>query len=369
MTRPEPLRIVWRLLLGCILAGTSTAPDFSSARCLADETAEAGEAVATNEPAASLFASPHVPEDVRLAIQAGEYDRAVTRIDGYLSKDADSQPKDIDYLAALRGRVLILAEKFDEGVKSLEDFEKRFPQSRHLTRARLERAVALVALKRFDQAELIYRAQAERLLSDERRAEMADICLQYADRYFEMTDEQLRERFDTQDDEARYFNALPFYEMALLIGPANDMKLAVEMRAAQCQEKIGRTDAMVKRYRRLLQEYPDSEHRDYSIASTAAGQQRRRSTAQVEDRAGAVRGTGRGIALLVRFLWLLAIVTFWWCLPESAAIGIALVRFVAFAVRLTNARGQFRVVGHLCGALPVACFLGLTLRVAGPFSE
>ena len=111
--------------------------------------------------------------------------------------------------------------------------QKDFPQSDWLRRARLAKAVALARKGDFRTAELIVRAEAEHLLSADRKQQIADIYLEFADRLFKPPKDA---------EKPDYARALEFYRKALEVGPKPAKRIEVEMLAAECVHacKIGK---------------------------------------------------------------------------------------------------------------------------------
>ena len=72
--------------------------------------------------------------------------------------------------------------------------QKDFPKSHWLRRARLAKAVALARKGDFRAAELIVRAEAEYLLSTDRKQQIADIYLEFADALFKPPKERAEAR-------------------------------------------------------------------------------------------------------------------------------------------------------------------------------
>ena len=124
--------------------------------------------------------APLVADKVRQLMQDRNYAEAVKAIDeAAAAKDA---PK--DYLAYLKGRALSLQNQYDEAVAVFDAMQKDFPKSPWLRRARFAKAVALARKGDFRAAELIVRAEAEYLLSADRKQQIADIYLEFADALF-----------------------------------------------------------------------------------------------------------------------------------------------------------------------------------------
>ena len=83
------------------------------------------------------------------------------------------------YMKALS---LYYGEDYAGAVTTADHVIGRFPDSDWHTKARFLKARALVALKRFEQAEVIYKQEANRLLSDGRKRKIAGTVIAFADR-------------------------------------------------------------------------------------------------------------------------------------------------------------------------------------------
>ncbi len=92
-----------------------------------------------------------------------------------------------------------------------EQLEKEFPKSVWAQRAKFGRAVSLARKGDFGSAEGIYREEAQRLLSPDRKQEIAELYLEFADAFFKPKDEL--------QHPADYAKALEFYNKALEVGP------------------------------------------------------------------------------------------------------------------------------------------------------
>ncbi len=118
---------------------------------------------------------------VRQAMQDRNFAEARKAIDeAAKAKDAPS-----DYLAYLRAWSLALEKQHDQAIAALEKFEKDFPQSPWLRRARFAKAQAMVAKGDFRGAQAIYEQEAKYLLSDARRQQSAAVYLEFAEARFQ----------------------------------------------------------------------------------------------------------------------------------------------------------------------------------------
>ena len=212
---------IWMLLPGMSLPGMSTpaAPDTTDA--------------------------PLVDEKVRQAMQDRDYAEAVAAIEA--ASRVENAPR--DYLAYLRGRALLLDEKYDEAVKAFSAMEQEFTTSPWARRARFARALALARKGDFRAAELIYRDEAAYLLSADRKQEIADLYLEFADRFFQPPEHEKK---------PDYQKALEFYQKALEVGPKPDKQIEVELLVAECHQKLDKPNEAEALYAEFLARHPGS---------------------------------------------------------------------------------------------------------------
>lgn len=189
--------------------------------------------------------TPMVAEKIRQLMQDRNYAEAVEAIDEAVQAKADSA----DYLAYLKGWTLYLAKQLDPAIAALEQVEKQYPQSPWVRRARFAKALAMARKGDFRSAELVYRAEACILLSPERKQQLADIYLGYAAAYF---------RPPKPDDKPDCQLALEFYQKALEVAPQSEKRAEVELRVAECHQRLGKTDEAAKLYARFSEEHSKS---------------------------------------------------------------------------------------------------------------
>jgi len=188
---------------------------------------------------------PLVDENVRQLVQDQDWKAAIAAIDKALRQEDAPQ----DRLTYLKGRILHFQGQYDEAIAVFTEFQKRFPNSPWARRARFASGASLVKKGDFRKAELIYRAEAESLLSAERKQVFADIYLEYADAYFDPEDK------DVKPDHAQ---ALQFYEKALDAGPKPERRLDVELLVPRCHQLLGETSAAAELYEKFIKAHPDS---------------------------------------------------------------------------------------------------------------
>ncbi|NQT17653.1 MAG: tetratricopeptide repeat protein, partial [Planctomycetes bacterium] len=196
---------------------------------------------------ASLAASAAVPlvdEKVRQLMQEGDYAKALEAIDA--AAKPENAPK--DYLAYLKGRALFLQKQYDEAVAAFAVVETQFPKSPWARRARFAGALALARKGDFRGAELIFRKEAEHLLSENRKQEIADIYLEFADAFFDPPEDQKK---------PDYQKALEFYQKALEVGPKAEKRVELELLVAECHRGLDKFAEAAALYAKFIDDHPE----------------------------------------------------------------------------------------------------------------
>jgi len=226
---------VFSLAIACVTWG-------GWADLVAEETPKAA---ATTPLPPDANALPNVPRAVAEALQDRRYDDAVVAIDAQLK----TNPPQADYLTYLKGRALYLAQKYDEAVTVFQEGEKTFAKSPWFHWLQFGRALALARKGDFASAEAMYREQAKRLLSLERKDELAGIYLEFADRLFDPPN-KVEEKPD-------YVKARQFYEKARDLGPSAPLLARVLFHIARCHQLSAEWDPAVAAYRDFIQRFPE----------------------------------------------------------------------------------------------------------------
>ncbi|MBM4094876.1 MAG: tetratricopeptide repeat protein, partial [Planctomycetes bacterium] len=118
-----------------------------------------------------------------------------------------------------------------------------------LRRSRFAKAVALARKGDFQGAEQIYRAEAEFLLSQDRKQEIADIYLEFADAYFKPA---------KKEKEPDYQKALEFFTHALAVGPKPEKQVEIELLVAECHQQLQQFAEAAALYEKFTKDHPDS---------------------------------------------------------------------------------------------------------------
>jgi hypothetical protein len=167
---------------------------------------------------------PLVPPEVRTAMHDRRYAEAIAGLDGLLR----TSPKEGDYWLYLKGLAQLYAKGYEGAVASLTEFERKHPASRWLAKARFARAEAHLATRQYQQAEDIYEAEAQRLMAEGRKDELAGVLVSFADRLATPKDPALPD-----SPEPDYGRAHELYQAALDFETSPALRDEVMFRRAQ----------------------------------------------------------------------------------------------------------------------------------------
>ena len=190
-------------------------------------------------------ATPVVDGKVRQLMQDRSFFEAVKAVD----KASEGKGAPHDYLAYLKGRAFFLAGEHDAAIAVFQKMQEVFPDSSWLRRARFAAAVALSRKGDFRGAESIYRREVEYLFGIERKHEIAEVYLEFADAAFQPA---------TEAEEPDYKKALTFYQQALDVGPKRQRRIDVELRVARCRQELGQTSEAGELYEQFSGRHADS---------------------------------------------------------------------------------------------------------------
>jgi alpha-2-macroglobulin len=158
-----------------------------------------------------------------------------------------------------RGGLLIQLGRFKEALLPLEKLAGEFPKGRLFHKARFLRAQALSGLKRFAEASAIYEEEIAHLISRDRKEEIAQYYLKYADALAD------RERRDGPQHE----KAIDLYRRALhleipgLVDEEVRFKIAAALHELK---KYGEEEQVLIAFRKRHPESPSLDEADYRIA-------------------------------------------------------------------------------------------------------
>ncbi len=189
---------------------------------------------------------PATPTEVSQWMQDRDYQKAVGAID----KALQNKPESPDYLRYLRGRALHFQGLYDEAIAAFDELEKLHPKSEWARKARFAKGIASARKGDFQPAELIYRDEANFLLSDERKQGIAAIYRGYADAFFKPSEES--------QEKPNYDQAFDFYRKALAVAPKGEDQIEIELRMARCRQLSGKHANAADRYAQFLNEHKQS---------------------------------------------------------------------------------------------------------------
>lgn len=231
---------------------------------------------------------PKIPAAVHEAMQSRDFDNAIESIDVAL---ADEDQQDKDYLQYIKGIAFTELKRLDDAMAALEQLEQDYPESQWNSRARFGRANVFVIRRQYIKAGEIYRREAERLLSRQRKDELADIYLEFADRYFEGVPAEDPSKAKKPD----YKQALTYYQEAVKLKPTKKLLQKLQFRIARCYEETNGNAEAIAGYQRFLSDYALREPKS-GLSATL------KMDAEVRFRLGAVQ-LKAGQAITARRTW------------------------------------------------------------------
>ncbi|MDA1015036.1 MAG: MG2 domain-containing protein, partial [Planctomycetota bacterium] len=206
--------------------------------------------------APAITSLPDIPGEVHDALGARKFEATVKLIDGLLKKNPKSTAT--GYLLYLKGRALTELERFDEAIATFGQIEKlaNAPgDASWVHRARFGRADVLVRQRNYQAASVIYRAAADRLLSENRRDELAGIYLEFANRYFD----GIQANDPSAERRPDYQQAMNYYLESRKIKPSLKVLHVVDSRLASCRFELKQYKQAVDRLTDYLNSYANKD--------------------------------------------------------------------------------------------------------------
>jgi uncharacterized protein YfaS (alpha-2-macroglobulin family)/tetratricopeptide (TPR) repeat protein len=185
-------------------------------------------------------------EKVRLALQGKQYDAAVAAADAYIAATG----KLADEAAYLKAVALFHAGKFDAAADAAEVVLKQYAASPWSRKAMFLKGSALARARKFEQAEKVYEAEANRLLSGARKKEIAGIIVKYADQLATEPD-----RKDIAAPPANYAKAYSLYNKALTLEIDTMLREEVLFKRAVTIQRAGNHTQAVTDFALYLAEF------------------------------------------------------------------------------------------------------------------
>ncbi|MFA7237147.1 MAG: tetratricopeptide repeat protein, partial [Phycisphaeraceae bacterium] len=130
---------------------------------------------------AAAVAQPSPLDRARQFMRDRDFEQAVTQLDKTLAAPAAPHRDEAAYLKAL---ALSQAKQYDQAILAADAALARFPDSPWAAKTIFLKAQCLIQLRRVPgvaEAEKIYEQQTHRLLSAERKAEIARVLIDFAE--------------------------------------------------------------------------------------------------------------------------------------------------------------------------------------------
>ncbi|WP_153559037.1 tetratricopeptide repeat protein [Roseimaritima sediminicola] len=259
----------------CLLVGAgicqAAEPDSPRLGAVADNPNAGGQESAE---ASAITLLPTIDRGIHQAMQGRDYDEAVRRIETALDREPGESA---DYLRYLQGVALTEAERYEQAREAFATLEEDHPDSPWISRARFGRARIHALQRRYDEAGKIYQAEAERLLSRDRKDELAGIYLEFAERFFEGEPAE----DPSGEKQPDYEQALAFYQQAIELEPSVQLRQRIEFQIARCHQELGQHAEAIAAYQQLLETYAAAEQERLRRPSLLAEVQFRLATVQL----------------------------------------------------------------------------------------
>lgn len=194
-----------------------------------------------------LQAQPSLLQQGREALTDRRYDEAAR----LLAQAASPGQERADEAQLLLGHALLGAKKYDDALAAYEKLLRDFPNSPWRKKAVFKKGDVFIAQKQWDKAATIYEPELDYIVSDDRKEQVAEIYLKYANQYFEPPQK-------TKDDtpQPNYAKAKVLFQKSLEIGLTPKKTEEVTLRIALSDFRAGRYAEAITTLRDLLTKYP-----------------------------------------------------------------------------------------------------------------
>ncbi|MCS6861673.1 MAG: tetratricopeptide repeat protein, partial [Abditibacteriales bacterium] len=187
----------------------------------------------------------------REALIERKYEEAVRA----LTAAASQGGQHADEAQLLLGHAYYYAKKYQEAIAAYDKLLRDFPRSAWRKKALFKKADCYLALKQYDKAAEIYEPEMAYIVSDERKEQVADTYLKYANQYFEPPKDPKKET-----PAPNLAKAKSLFQKALDIGLTPKRREEVLFRIAMCDFKTGNFSSAGASFSQLLREYPKGAH-------------------------------------------------------------------------------------------------------------
>ncbi len=189
---------------------------------------------------------------VQLALQSKQFTDAVAQIDAVLARGDEGR----DYLLYLKGLALFYNEDYTKAIQACDQLLTAHPNSAWLRKATFLQAKCHFNLKAFEQAEAIYSAEVDRLLSSERKSEIAQVYIELAEAL-----SRKPEKGDLDAPPPNYQKSYNLYQKVLTLEIDRDLREMVTFRLGRMMQLQNRYQQAMNDYQTYLAEFDPSFQR------------------------------------------------------------------------------------------------------------
>lgn len=156
-----------------------------------------------------------------------------------------------DEALLLLGHALLGAKKYEAALAAYDKLLATFPDSSWRKKAIFKKADAFIAQKQWDKAATLYEPELDYIVSDDRKEQVAEIYLKYANQYFEPP-----KKASGETPAPNYAKAKTLFQKSLEIGLTNKKTEEVNLRIALSDFRAANYGAAIQTLRDLLTKYP-----------------------------------------------------------------------------------------------------------------
>lgn len=183
---------------------------------------------------------------VQFALQSKQFTNAVAQIDVALARGDEGR----DYLLYLKGLALFYNEDYTNAIQACDQLLTAHPNSVWLRKATFLQAKCHFNLKAFEQAEAIYSTEVNRLLSSERKSEIAQVYIELAEALSRKS-----EKGDLYTLPPNYQKAYNLYQKVLTLEIDRDLREVVTFRLGRMMQLQDKFHQAANDYQTYLVEF------------------------------------------------------------------------------------------------------------------
>ena len=186
---------------------------------------------------------------IRVAFFDRQYANAINQLDALSAKSDEQQ----DYLLYLKGLAQFYEKDFENALQTCEQFLSKYQKSPWYRKAIFLKAQCYIQLKHFKEAEAIYEREANRLLSDARKEEIASVYIGLAEALSRKPD---KSKLDAPPP--NYQKAYGLYKKTLELEIGRDLQDEITFRLGRMMQLAGDYGRAIQEYRKYLARFdPD----------------------------------------------------------------------------------------------------------------